>query len=175
MLGHLPLPVLYAFSSFLSFTLHRILGYRKKVVRENLRNSFPSASDSELKSYTREFYKRFTDYAVETLHVVSMDLSDIERHCEVTWDKALNPLIEKETPVLILTSHIFNWEWTSHAFRGVMSRPFAAVYQRLTNPAFDSFMLELRTKTGGQAIEKSNVMRYLAKHRKRYAGTGYVS
>lgn len=170
MLGRLPLPVLYGLSTVIAFVLSRLIGYRRKVVFQNLRNSFPEESEESIRKYASDFYRRFTDYAVETLHMVSMDLEDIQKHCQVSWDPQLDAYVNKKQPVLILTSHIFNWEWTLHAFRGVTTEPYAAVYQRLTHAKFDEFMYGLRTKTGGMAIEKSQIMRFLAKNRNNMPG-----
>ena len=49
LLSRLPFPILYAFSDFLFVVSYYIVGYRIKVVRKNLRNSFPEKSTAELK------------------------------------------------------------------------------------------------------------------------------
>ena len=46
-LSVLPLRVLHIFSDFLFVILYHIIGYRKKVVRNNLRLSFPDKSSQE--------------------------------------------------------------------------------------------------------------------------------
>ena len=40
LLAVLPFPVLYALSDFIYFWLYHVIGYRRKVVRTNLKNSF---------------------------------------------------------------------------------------------------------------------------------------
>ena len=158
--------VLYVMASVLSFLLYRIIGYRKKVIRDNLKNSFPGIDERTLKSYVREFYKRFCEYAVETLHLVSMDMEDIRKHCQIEVDPEIAELFSRQKPVLILTSHVFNWEWTLHAIRLATRQKGIAVYQRLTNEKFQHFMLELRKMTDAdEMVEKSQVMRYMAQHR----------
>ncbi|MCZ8286573.1 MAG: lipid A biosynthesis acyltransferase, partial [Bacteroidia bacterium] len=52
----LPFPLFYLFSDFVYFLLYRVLGYRKNVVFENLKNSFPEKSHQELKEIERKFY-----------------------------------------------------------------------------------------------------------------------
>ena len=64
--SRLPLRVLYLFSDFIFFVIYHIVGYRRKVVFENLQNSFPSKSVEELKKIERKFYVNFCDYIVET-------------------------------------------------------------------------------------------------------------
>ena len=59
LISRLPLGFLYLFSDFFFLLNHYIIGYRKKVVLENLRNSFPEKSDKELKQIEKKFFKNF--------------------------------------------------------------------------------------------------------------------
>ena len=47
-LSYLPLSVLYPISNFLYFVVYQIFGYRKKVVYQNIKNSFPTKTEAEL-------------------------------------------------------------------------------------------------------------------------------
>ena len=49
LLALLPFSVLYLISDCLYVLLRHVVGYRKKVVRTNLRNSFPEKTKDELK------------------------------------------------------------------------------------------------------------------------------
>lgn len=48
-LSLLPFPVLYGISDFLYLILAKGLKYRRKIVRQNLRNSFPEKDEKELR------------------------------------------------------------------------------------------------------------------------------
>ena len=48
LLSLLPFPVLYAVSNGVYFLLYRVLGYRKAVVFQNLRNSLPDKLEKEI-------------------------------------------------------------------------------------------------------------------------------
>ena len=61
-LSRLPLSVLYIFSDFLFMMSYYVIGYRLKVVRKNLRNSFPNKSDEELKKIEKQFYRDLCDF-----------------------------------------------------------------------------------------------------------------
>ena len=54
LLSRLPLSVLYALSDFLFFVSFHIVKYRRKLVWKNLKNSFPSKSEGELKKIEKE-------------------------------------------------------------------------------------------------------------------------
>ena len=78
-LAWLPLQVLYLVSDFLYLILYYLVGYRKKVVRENLKNSFPEKSSSELKTLEKEFYRHFTDVFIETIKLLHITDEEIEK------------------------------------------------------------------------------------------------
>ena len=68
----LPMWLVYLKSDFLFFLMFHILGYRKKVVLTNLRNSFPEKSEEELKVIMKSFYIHFCDLFVETIMLYGM-------------------------------------------------------------------------------------------------------
>ena len=43
------------------FINYYIIGYRKKEVLENLKNSFPDKSDQEIKDISKKFFSNFCD------------------------------------------------------------------------------------------------------------------
>ena len=61
-LARLPFWVLYGISDILFVVTYYIVGYRKKVVKQNLAESFPDKFEAERKSIMRQFYRNFTDH-----------------------------------------------------------------------------------------------------------------
>ena len=51
----LPLKVLYVLSDFLYLLVYHVIKYRRKVVRNNLKNSFPQKSQEEILKIEKEF------------------------------------------------------------------------------------------------------------------------
>jgi len=50
----LPLGALYIISDIIFFVNYYIIGYRKKIVYENLKNSFPNKSEKEIKQIQKK-------------------------------------------------------------------------------------------------------------------------
>src|SRR5690554_7852721 len=71
-ISHLPFGVLYFISDIVYFLLYYIVGYRKKVVRENLQNSFPELTREERAAIEKKFYKHFADFLVESTKSLSI-------------------------------------------------------------------------------------------------------
>ena len=79
LLSLLPLRVLYVLSDLLFFPIYYLFGYRKKVVRKNLTQSFPNKNEKEIKTIEKQFYHFLCDYMVETLKLFSMSKEQLKR------------------------------------------------------------------------------------------------
>ena len=65
--GFAPFWLMYFLADvFYIFTYH-IIGYRKKTVRNNLKNSFPEKTEVEIKQITKAFYRHLSDLTFETI------------------------------------------------------------------------------------------------------------
>ena len=58
----IPLPLLYLLADIIFFILYYVIKYRRKVVQENLRNSFPEKSTEELHEIEKTFFSFFADF-----------------------------------------------------------------------------------------------------------------
>ncbi len=85
-LALLPLRVLYLLSDLAYLILYRIIGYRKEVVMDNLQHAFPEKTDEEIKSICEKFYKSFCDQWIETLKLLAMSDSELQRRMTVDWE-----------------------------------------------------------------------------------------
>ena len=68
----LPLRVFYVISDMLFWILYIIIGYRRKVVWQNLKTSFPEKSEERLRKIERGFYHFFCDYLVESVKLMTI-------------------------------------------------------------------------------------------------------
>ena len=56
----LPLWMLYILSDGLYLIVYYLIGYRKKIVFDNLRQSFPEKSPKEITQLARKYYRNLT-------------------------------------------------------------------------------------------------------------------
>src|SRR5688572_3382968 len=82
----LPFWALYILSDILYFFLYYVIQYRKGVVRENLKNSFPDKSVKELKAIEKKFYPFLADMIVENIKMRTMSAGVAKKRL-----KLLNP------------------------------------------------------------------------------------
>jgi Kdo2-lipid IVA lauroyltransferase/acyltransferase len=157
--SRLPLSGLYVFSDFLFVVVYHVIGYRKKLVWKNLKNSFPDKSDKELKSINKQFYKNLCDYAVETIKLVTISQEELSKRMIFKNPEILQPFANQKQSVIILASHLFNWEWllTVGSFKLPMKVDF--VYQEQRSKYFNDFSLKTRTRFGAYPIKREAVGR----------------
>ena len=70
-LSILPFRVLYFISDFIFLIIYHIIGYRKKVVLDNLKLVFPEKTEKELLQIQKKFYHHFVDVFIEMLKTFS--------------------------------------------------------------------------------------------------------
>lgn len=160
----LPLSVLYMISDIILYPLvYYIARYRLKVVRKNLRNSFPDKSHNELKNIEKKFYHHFADLIVEVVY--GYRVGDEEMRERVVFENVdlVEDLASKTHGVIAYLGHMGNWEWLVDLNKRFVNPAMVEynVYRQLKNPASDKMMLELRSKRGGECIEKKQLLRKL--------------
>lgn len=160
----LPLSVLYMISDIILYPLvYYVARYRLKVVRKNLRNSFPEKGKNELKSIEKKFYRHFADLIVEVVY--GYRVGDEEMRERVVFENVdlVEHLASKTHGVIAYLGHMGNWEWLVDLNKRFVNPAMVEynVYRQLKNPASDKMMLELRSKRGGECIEKKQLLRKL--------------
>src|ERR1700744_4798128 len=159
----LPFPLLYLFSDFLSATLYYIAGYRKKVILQNLRNSFPEKTDGEIAVICRNFYRHFCDFFLETIKAITISKKDIVKHCTIDPDTvALYAKFAAEKKnVIIAMGHSGNWEWACSSFNLQVPQQLQVIYHPLSNKYFNGLMHKIRTRNGAALIAMKDTYRQM--------------
>ncbi len=160
----LPLRILYIFSDIFYPIIYYIIGYRKTVVRTNIKKSFPEKREKELRRIERRFYRFFCDLFVESMYEIHISKKEIKRRFEfVNYESASQQCAESKS-VMIMTAHYGNWEWGVN-FPLFLPKEIMAyqIYKKLSNKQFDTFMYKLRAKFGGINVEKRDLLRTMLK------------
>ena len=98
----LPLRVLYIFSDLLFPLAYYFPGYRKKVVEENLRNSFPEKTEEERRVIAKRFYRHFCDLIVETLKMAHMSTEQLSKRMTFTNNELLDRICDEGRDVVMV-------------------------------------------------------------------------
>lgn len=165
--GSLPLWVLYGISDIVALLAGGIVGYRRKVIRKNLRESFPEKSERELRAIERRFYRFLGDYFVETLKLGRMSETQIRKRMRFEGTDEVNECLRNGKNVSLLLGHYGNWEWISsiplHMPEGV---PGGQIYHPLENEAADEAFLKIRNRFGAVSIKMKDTLPVIMKWRR---------
>ncbi len=156
-ISHLPFWILHRFSDLAYFGIYYGLGYRKKVVWQNLKNSFPEKSDAEILRIQKAFYRNFCDLIFETIKTFTITEEEIRERCVVENPEVLQKLFSENKNVAGISSHMGNWEWLSMALSLSSKHEFLAVYKQLANRKLNQLVIASRERFGAKFIPIKNI------------------
>jgi KDO2-lipid IV(A) lauroyltransferase len=169
----LPLPVLYLFSDFFYLFIYYLPGYRRQIVRNNLKNSFPEKNEKEILIIEKKFYHHFCDLFVETLKLTHMSNKQLMKRIKLTNPELLEKLFNEDRDVVAILAHYGNWEW--QVCNPLYSKlHHVSIYKPLQNKYFDHFMISLRSKYGMKFSPMSNIAREVISNRNKNVRTAYA-
>lgn len=177
-----PLKMHYFWGRCLSWFISGPMHYRRDVVMINLARSFPEKKYNELRKIADDFYKHFGDLFAETFWFAgSHDTKRLrDSHiCEMEHADVLNRLYNDCPGVIVLNSHLGNWELTG----GILNYVYApdkvdfgeknttVVYKELSNSFWDKVFGDNRcapiAKENKETcyVESRKILRFVIAHR----------
>ncbi len=155
------LRVLYVLSDMLRFFMQYVFAYRKKVIDQNLKKSFPGKSNQELTRYRNCFYKNFCDVIVESIKLVSISKDELLKRCRFQNMDVLNDYFKQNKSVIAVTGHYNNWELGGLALSAITTCKTLGVYKPLSNKSWDSYFIKLRSRLGMELVPMNLTLRKL--------------
>lgn len=161
----LPFRIFYWLSDFVYFIIYHIVGYRKKVVRENLTMTLPHLNDAERKKIEKKFYQHMCDMFLETIKTMSISPEEMEKRFQVTNIELVQDYAKKGKSVILVASHYASYEWLltinpKLGFQGI------AIYKRIANRYFDKLIREIRSKYNTELIETRQAIPTMAQNQR---------
>ncbi len=157
----LPFRVLYVISDFIFFLIYYVAEYRKKVVFENLKNSFPDKTDTEIKNIRKKFFINFSDYIVETLKTFSISSTELKVRVQHINQEIFHKAKAEQKNVILLAGHVFNWEWYNALATIVPQENCFPVYRKVNNSFWEEKVKGIRNSFGNKALEAKEVIRHI--------------
>lgn len=165
LISHLPFWVLYCISDTLYVISYKIIGYRKHVVYQNLKNSFPHKTNEEIAQISESFYRHLCDLIVETIKLLSISETEFKRRVRINNIDLPLQYINQKQSIIVLTGHTGNWEWLLQACQLHSPISIDAVYKPLSNRFFDRLMLAIRTRFNARLLPMQDVARSVVRRK----------
>ena len=158
LLSRLPMRILYIKSDIFFFIVYYIIRYRKKVVLDNLKLSFPGKSNEELKLMSKKFFKHFMDLVMESVKAFSISEKQILKRYTYKNPELVNTLFKQGKSIALVGAHQANWEW-SISLPLVLDQPITGAYTKLNNKYFEKAVRDSREKFGVIGVKTSETVK----------------
>src|SRR3546814_6365998 len=165
LLSLLPFRVLYVLSDLGYVLLYHIIGYRKAVVFNNLKNAFPEKSKEERRQIARKFYRFLPDLLVEAIKMRSISTRDVEKRMLMCQTEELERHFRAGKGVIAVTAHYGNWELGIHRISLFTEHQALLIYKPLHNKAFDTVYNAIRSRFGAIMVPMKLTLRKIIAYR----------
>ena len=164
-LSRLPFFVLYGISNVFYFIFYYLSGYRKKVVMQNIRNSFPEKTHKEHVLICKQFYRHLCDITLESLKIFSIREHEVYERMICKNPEVVNRYFDQGRSIILAGGHFNNWELFAVAIDHAVKHQTIAIYKPMTNLFFDQKMRETRSKYGLRMISTKIVRQVMEQER----------
>jgi len=161
----LPFWFLYLVADLLFVILYYLVSYRRKVVQENLRNSFPEKSEQERKIIERKYFKYMADLMMETIKSVSMSEKSVRRRMICTNPELMGHYFNQGKSILAAAGHYGNWEMACLSFGFLTDKRRMIVYKPQSNEVFTEFFNKTRSRFGATMISMRQTLRKMIEYK----------
>ena len=147
----LPFRILYAVSDLLYVFIYYFIGYRKKVVQDNLKLVFPEKSEDDLVEITKKFYQHLCDMFVESIKSMNISLDSMKARYKFNNLDIIKNFEKQNKNIVLMCAHYGSWEWIFILQTYTTHRSYA-IYKRLQNTYFDRLVKSIRARYNSYLI-----------------------
>ena len=160
LLAGVPLRILYLISNVAFLIIYYVIRYRRHLVRENLRCSFPDKSETEITRIEKAFYHNLCDIFIEAFKCLNISDEEMRQRVEVVNYKLPERIAAEGKNVFMLLGHCGCWEWVQEVCtRYERPKKNCEVYKQISNQYFSSLMHAIRSRWNTQQIEMKQTIR----------------
>ncbi len=164
-ISRFPFKLLYLMSDGVYSILYYVIGYRKKVVRNNIELVFPEKDSVERLGIEKKFYRHMCDMFLEMIKTMGISNKQLQKRFVFSNLEVLHNLEKKNKSVMLMFPHYASWEWVIALDAHIESKGYA-IYQKIGNKHFDKLVRDIRQKFGTTLISTVDTREIVAKNKK---------
>lgn len=165
LLSLLPLPLLYLIADLVYVIIYYIVGYRRKVAYNNIRNSFPEKTEKEIRAIEKKYFHFLADMMLECVKMISISRKEIRRRFHINNPELVKTILDQGKPVVVVTAHYGNWEWGSLSLAASSDHPFLVIYKPQSNKEFEGLMNRVRSRFNAVMVAMRQTLRTLVSYK----------
>jgi len=148
------------FSTFIAWLNWHVIGYRKKVVLDNLKRSFPEKTEKERKKIAKRFYVQLLDYLFALVRQRYNKAPVLNKLIFHKNPEMLHNLHSEDKSAILVAGHYFTWEYVNTCPH-VCDYSVVATYRPLSSKFSDDMMMFVRQKYGAVMRDSNKIYRAL--------------
>lgn len=165
LLSCLPLRLLYYISDLCYIVLYYLIGYREKVVGQNLIHAFANKTAQQRKQIKKAFYQHLCDLLFEQIKALTITPQLLLQQVILNDIEAIERFYKQSQSIILVAGHFGNWEWIAHALALQTSYTICAGYQPLHHKGIDRMALHVRSRFQRKAMPIAALLRHMATYK----------
>jgi Kdo2-lipid IVA lauroyltransferase/acyltransferase len=165
LVSRVPLRVLYVLATAVYFLAFHVTRYRDHVIAPQISNAFPSLTPAARREIHRQFIRNYCDVMVEILKGFTMRAGGLRARVRIGNAELARRHLDAGQTVMLVTSHLCNWEWLLHGVTLQLGYPVDAAYKPLSDSAGERLMLGMRSRFGATLIPAKDLLAEVLRRR----------
>lgn len=154
---------MYLLSDILYVLIYYVVGYRRRVVRDNLAACFPDKAVEERRKIERRYYRYMSDLLMEGVYNVFFATPPyLKRHYRITNRQLVDRYYEQGRTVVLMSAHYGNWEYMVSSLNMQLLHHGIGVGKPLDDKSVAAFITHRRTRYGTQVVDQTDVRQHVA-------------
>lgn len=160
----LPFRLLYLLSDFVYLIVYYVIGYRKKIVRENLALALPHLSENERLVIEKKSFQHLCDMFLEMIKTMTISKKEISKRFVFTNLEIYQKLEQQNKSIAMMLAHYASYEWVISMNTYVTYSAFA-IYKKIANPYFDKLVRAIRSRFKANLITTKETVPCIIKNK----------
>ena len=156
-ISKLPFRLFYWFSDCIYILVYYIIGYRKKIVRNNISIALPHVSEEKRLVIEKKFYHHMCDMFLEMIKTMSISSEEMKERFKITNIELLKEYEQKNKSIILLAAHYASWEWLLSINESTSFKCYG-VYKKVNNKYFDAKVRAIRSKFKSVLVTTDNTI-----------------
>ncbi|MBF6640047.1 lysophospholipid acyltransferase family protein [Flavobacterium sp. J49] len=145
LISKLPFRVLYFTSDLVYILVYYLIGYRKKIVRQNIASALPHLTQKERIVIEKKSYRHLCDMFLEMMKTMSLSEEEMDKRFTFTNIEALIEMEKQGKSIAVMMAHYASYEWAI-SLNKYSNLTSYAIYKRVGNTYFDKMVKDIRLK-----------------------------
>lgn len=155
-LSLLPISFLYGLGGLAYLVLRYVLGYRKEVILANIERAFPQWTSQEKQQLLHSSYSHLAKLIAEGIKNLSISEKELLKKIRIDNPALFDSLYSKGKHVIILSSHLENWEYFITAQNALLPHRAFGIGKKIKKGQLDQQINARRERFGMKVIHAKN-------------------